>query len=369
METAARHFHRHGFHGVAMADVANQVGLTAPALYRHFRNKKALLAATVETGLDLVDAAWESAGQQLGDLLFNLAGVALERRDLWALLQREVRHLDEPERSAIRARFTALAAGLSARVRRERPEAGEAHISLIVTAVLGVLASASVSGLRVPAGDYQRILTAAAVAVARAGLPVPAPSAVPATRNDRLPPRSRSEQLLVTAIALFHDHGYAAVTLDQIAIAVGLTGPSIYHHFATKSELLVSAFSRVAHQLALECGTRSGDVELDALVRVYIELGVRERQLFGVYVTEAVNLPAEDGRRIRAELTANVAEWSAALRRRRPQLGETASLVLVHAARGIVNDVVRVGELHKRADIRAELKSLVDATLNVKLSS
>lgn len=368
-ETAARRFHRHGFHGVALADVARAVGITAPALYRHFRSKKALLASAVESGLDLVDAAWDSGGRRLTDLLFALAGVALERRDLWALLQREVRHLEEPERSAIQARVETLVTRLSARVRLERPEADEGQVSLLVTAVLGVLASPSVSGLRVPASDYQRCLTMAGVAAARAELPIP-DTVLASPVTDRTPaPRTRSEQLLETAIALFHDRGYAAVTLDQIGTAVGLTGPSIYHHFATKSELLVSAFSRAAGRLVVEQVPRAGSAALEQLVDAYIELGVRQRQLFGVYVTEAVNLPPQDGRRIRAELTANVMEWSTALRRGRPELAEAASLILVHAARGIVNDVVRVGGLHARPHLKNELQSLVSAVLHADVEA
>ena len=98
-EEAAGRFNRYGFHQVSLAEVASAVGLTAPAVYRHFRNKNALLAGAIESGLDVVDAAFDAAGPGLDDLTYALAGAALDRRDLWVLLQREMRHLDGDERT------------------------------------------------------------------------------------------------------------------------------------------------------------------------------------------------------------------------------------------------------------------------------
>ncbi|TVT23842.1 TetR/AcrR family transcriptional regulator [Amycolatopsis acidiphila] len=364
-ETAARRFHRYGFHGVALIDVARDVGITAPALYRHFRNKNALLAATVHSGLDLVDAAFTTGGESWVELLSEFAGVALVRRDLWALLQREVRHLGEPERHAVEARFDDFVARLSMRLRAVRPDADSEQRQLLLVAVLGTLASPAVSGLRIGRERYQRVLTAAAIAASKVSLPaVAAAPRVAMSRQRSAVPQTRGEQLLETAVSLFHERGYTAVTLDDIGAAVGLAGPSIYHHFATKSDLLVTAFSKAARRLALSRASGVDEAVLDNLVRGYIELGVQQRQLFGVYVTEAVNLPPEAGRRIRRELAANVAEWRYALQRSRPELGEATSSVLVHAARGIVNDVVRVGGLHARPGIVAELTALVRGVLN-----
>lgn len=41
---AARLFAKHGFHGVSIADIGAAVGISGPALYRHFPSKEALLA-------------------------------------------------------------------------------------------------------------------------------------------------------------------------------------------------------------------------------------------------------------------------------------------------------------------------------------
>src|ERR1700755_1968491 len=44
LQVAARLFARHGFHGVSIADLGAAVGVSGPALYRHFPGKEALLA-------------------------------------------------------------------------------------------------------------------------------------------------------------------------------------------------------------------------------------------------------------------------------------------------------------------------------------
>src|SRR5215208_1350320 len=44
LAVAAQLFARHGFHGVSIAELGAAVGVSGPALYRHFPGKEALLA-------------------------------------------------------------------------------------------------------------------------------------------------------------------------------------------------------------------------------------------------------------------------------------------------------------------------------------
>lgn len=48
---AASVFHRKGYHGATMAEIAAEVNLTAGSLYHHFPSKDELLSAVLETGL------------------------------------------------------------------------------------------------------------------------------------------------------------------------------------------------------------------------------------------------------------------------------------------------------------------------------
>jgi AcrR family transcriptional regulator len=396
-EAAARQFCRLGFYRVSMADVATEVGVTAPAIYRYFRSKQELLAAAISDGLDLVTEALDrTADAPLPDFMHAMAGVAITRRDLWILLQRELRQLSPAQRQPLEEQFEAIVRPFRVLVRRERPDLSDTGSGLVTTAILATLASPSVYRARMPKRDQQRILAAAAQAACHArwdpttpparpsGAPAvspapgrpapgrpapgrPAPGRADLVGSSPAHAPDRGAEVLDTAIRLFAARGYQAVSLDDIGAELGLAGPSLYHYYATKSDILVAAFARAAGWLAAQRGPAGQARSLDELVAAYIDLGVRERMVFAVYVWEAVNLPPEAGRRIRSGLEADVHAWCAALGEQRPGLTAGQRLVLVHAARAVVHDVVRIGHWHDRPDLAATLRGLVAAVLTAPL--
>ena len=70
----------------------------------------------------------------------------------------------------------------------------------------------------------------------------------------RLPRAEREAQMLATAHALFAERGYAAVTMDEVAAAVGVTKPLLYTYFGNKDRLY------------LACMRPAGDALLEAVV-------------------------------------------------------------------------------------------------------
>ena len=208
-----------------MADLATAVGLTAPAIYRHYRSKEDLLAAAIGGGLDLVGEALAGvADAPAADFLHTAAGVAIARRDLWILLQRELRHLSPAQREPLEERFSGeIARPFRALVRRERPDLPAQDTGLVTTAVLATLASPSVYRIRMPPRAQQRILAAAAQAACHARWdPAGDPVAPACTRAGRRPgngtPRHRDR--------LFAARGYQAVSLDDIGAELGLACPA-----------------------------------------------------------------------------------------------------------------------------------------------
>jgi AcrR family transcriptional regulator len=371
-EAAAQQFYRLGFYRVSMADVATAVGVTAPAIYRYFRSKQELLAAAIGSGLDTVTEALDrAAGTPLADFMNAMAGVAIARRDLWILLQREQRQLSPAQRQPLEEQFEGIVRPFRALVRRERPDLLAGDGALVTTAILAALASPSVYRAPMPKRDQQRILAAAAQAACHARWD-PAGRAAPgrvAVASSPSPGQAadRGAEVLDTAIRLFAARGYQAVSLDDIGAELGMAGPSLYHYYATKSDILVAAFARATEWLAAQRRLAGQAPSLADLVAAYIDLGVRERMVFAVYVWEAVNLPPEAGRRIRSGLESDVQAWCAALGDLRPGLTAGQRLVLVHAARAVVHDVVRVGHWHDRPDMAAVLGALVMAVLTAPL--
>ncbi|WP_354700960.1 TetR/AcrR family transcriptional regulator [Paraconexibacter sp. AEG42_29] len=65
----------------------------------------------------------------------------------------------------------------------------------------------------------------------------------------RLPRAEREQQMLDVAQALFAQHGYGAVTMDEVAAAVGVTKPLLYNYFGNKERLYLACLGRTADGL------------------------------------------------------------------------------------------------------------------------
>lgn len=87
---------------------------------------------------------------------------------------------------------------------------------------------------------------------------------------------NRRQQLLGTAARLFRQHGYHATSMRDIASAVGMLPGSIYYHFASKDELLVTVYregvSRIAERLdAAVAGKKEPWQQLEAACIAHLQ--------------------------------------------------------------------------------------------------
>lgn len=125
-----RVFGQHGYVGAGLDEIAREAGISAPAMYRHYPNKKALyLAALKHTG-ERMFAEWERIMNEAPDALSALAriGTSYQRmmHDEPHLLHMRFRALnatDEPEVLALaignHKRAQKLAVELAARADEE----------------------------------------------------------------------------------------------------------------------------------------------------------------------------------------------------------------------------------------------------------
>jgi AcrR family transcriptional regulator len=65
----------------------------------------------------------------------------------------------------------------------------------------------------------------------------------------RLPRAEREAQMLSTARALFAARGYADVTMDEVARAVGVTKPLLYNYYGNKEQLFLACMEPAAEAL------------------------------------------------------------------------------------------------------------------------
>jgi AcrR family transcriptional regulator len=106
---AARLFARHGFHGVSIDGIGAAVGVSGPALYRHFPSKEGLLAEMlVGISEHLLAGGRERAAEHAGaeDLLEALIAFhtdfALRQPELITVHDRDLANLPDPARRRVR---------------------------------------------------------------------------------------------------------------------------------------------------------------------------------------------------------------------------------------------------------------------------
>ena len=188
---------------------------------------------------------------------------------------------------------------------------------------------------------------------------VPAVSAEPDVPGD-----ATVDRLLALAPSLFVSRGFAAVTMEEIGAAAGIAGPSIYHHFAGKADLLAAVVDRAGERLDRELAhAESMTGAADQLLRRYVAFVLAHPDLIGVLISETVNLPAEQVQRARRIQRSSLSRWAAALQATRPELSTRRAAVLVQATVTIVNDMARLRAVSGRATLAADLVAVGRAVL------
>jgi AcrR family transcriptional regulator len=88
-------------------------------------------------------------------------------------------------------------------------------------------------------------------------------------QRTRLPRAEREQQVLDIAHARFAADGYAAVTMDDVAAAAGVTKPLLYAYFGNKERLYLACMHRAGDAMLATVGAAIGEADgpADALRR------------------------------------------------------------------------------------------------------
>jgi AcrR family transcriptional regulator len=105
------------------------------------------------------------------------------------------------------------------------------------------------------------------------------------------------------AHALFAERGYAAVTMDDVAAAVGVTKPLLYNYFGNKERLYLACMepagdALVATVLDAVTATSSATDALDAGLRAFFAFLDGDRAAWRVLFDETVPASGEVARRV-----------------------------------------------------------------------
>mgnify|MGYP000675236616 CR=1 FL=1 len=360
-----------------MQDVAEAVGITAAALYRHFGNKYELfrdtamhLVGRLQEAVDSVPAAHtdgtDAAEGEIVALIDVLVDTTIELRATGSIYRWESRYLTPEDRRDLRDAFSRVRSRVAAPLREVRPDLDDATGDLAVLAALSSIASVTTHRTTMPVPQLRVLLREVALRVLRSHVgPIPpdAADSVP----EHAQPRRRKDQLTQAGIALFAARGYHDVTIDDIASAVGLTPSGVYRHFSGKSDILRTACERAATALdaaADEALGRSNPHEaLSILGQAYVHFAVTDHDLMEVYTADVGALDDDDQRRLLRLQRGHVDDWVEVVGRVRTGLQPRELRFLVHAGFNVVADL----SVALRHSTPAEAQAFIRPVLNTVL--
>ncbi|WP_433826003.1 TetR/AcrR family transcriptional regulator [Actinoplanes sp. CA-015351] len=363
---AAEMFCDRGYHGVSLDEIATAVGISGPAIYRHFPNKYALLVFATRQLTDNVLAATELT--DLDDLLATMSRLAVQGRRVAGLYQWEWRYLDAEHRDEFRGDLEILVRRLGVPLLDLRPSMTKDDAEALVRAVLSVFGSLGTHRAVIAKGRGEAALHRMAWAVLREEPPTPAPVPAGEIEEQALRVGARREILLAEAIKLFHRYGYHAVGVEEIGRAAGINASSVYRYFPGKSDLLAAAFYRASERVAEATavaltGAENDEDALRRMAQSYVDLTFERSALVSVYLAENNNLPDADRHELRKVQRLHVEEWVRLLVRLRPELPVAEARVVVHAALNVVTDLSRWVRFDRRTGMDKHLVRLAIAIL------
>jgi AcrR family transcriptional regulator len=178
---------------------------------------------------------------------------------------------------------------------------------------------------------------------------------------------SRREEILRAAAQLFAERGSRAVGVDDIGAAVGVSGPAIYRHFASKDAMLAEMLLRISERLlggATERVAAAGadpHEQLRALVAFQVDFALDNPALITVQDRDLGSLADVDAAEVRRLQRRYVEVWVAVLARLHPAAGAEACRARAHAVFGLINSTPHsAGRLPRPA--MAELLSTMAGT-------
>ena len=178
----------------------------------------------------------------------------------------------------------------------------------------------------------------------------------------------RREAILDAATRLFSTRGYAETGIDDIGEAVGVTGPAVYRHFASKQDLLFAVLERaVQHAEGIAPGVlaQAGSPG-DTLKRVIDELVtacLADRALTAIYWQHSGNLPDDPRRALEHAQRKMIEEFAGILRAVRTDLTPSEARAAVFAASALMRSVAQRSSSLDEGRLHQLLESMATAAL------
>lgn len=352
-------FVERGYPSVSMALIAERLGITAGALYRHFDNKAVLLEEVFrESFAYLAEPVTGETLAEVVDSALDLVVLHPYVSDLWGT---EVRYLSDDARAGLRKEMREWAHSFVPALVADRPELDEGQVEITLWALASVLGFVGSITTRVSTAARRPVARRAALALARAEL---VPTGEPVVLAEPVVAQaSTRERLLRAAVEQFTTRGYQDSSMASIGAAADVTGPNLYAYFESKADLLRAVQERAAHMLWLHVDRalrHAGSVPeaMQGLVEGHIQIAADwpalRLELTGEEDVERAN---------RSVQRDYVAEWIAVLRRLIPSIEVQEARLRALVAIRVINDLSHTPHVAMRATFAENVARIAMAIL------
>lgn len=376
IRAATELFTASGYRNVSIEQIGAAVGLTGPAVYRHFDDKHDILVQALRSQVDLVGrlhAEAETLGrtpQEALGLFLDGLGDLTANHDVAILWRREQQHLHPEQFAEMLGHFVAYSDYIADKIAVLRPELSHDDARFLGFAVLSVYSNTTGIRGRMTPARLMQIQRAVARSVIGCALPEADSARIDDTSRPghARRPAGRRERILDAASNLFAQRGFHDVRIDDIAHAAGISVATFYHLMPGKTEILEAILVRgmegALYTFTDALARSAPGEELDTLVDCHVRqvLGVHGR-LVPIYSRDIVYLPADVQERLATGRREIMDEWVAAIRGRVPSLSKDDADALVNLYVGVVGDVIGAPDLRARPHIAADLIALANAIL------
>jgi AcrR family transcriptional regulator len=380
---SAEAFSALGYHAVSMEAIAAKVGISAPALYRHYASKYDLFrGAVLALGQQLVDCTdfADAESRETSDadpaatldrLVAALIDVTLANRESGGLYRWQARYLHGEDQSMLMGQLRVVNRRIQRPLLAIRPTLTSSQRWMLSSGLLSVIGSIVDHRVRLPADEIRALLAGAASAVLAAELPQPADALRrPASWRIFASDTGVYEALLQASMVLFNAKGYSETSMAEIASAVGIPVSGIYRYFPGKCDILSNGLRRAAdrvsgHFSAILSGLAEPRQMLTMLIEAYVATSFANPELAAIYYTERVNLTRIDQELLRSVQRSTIDSWMRLLTSARPALSAAQARFLVHAAMALVVDVGRLVHYEASADESAYPQACVRKLMEV----
>ncbi|WP_336633164.1 MULTISPECIES: TetR/AcrR family transcriptional regulator [unclassified Microbacterium] len=152
----------------------------------------------------------------------------------------------------------------------------------------------------------------------------------------------RQSSLLREAARLFAAQGFDGVSLEDLGSAVGISGPGVYRHFASKRALLGAILLRASEDLLtggrrVRDGVADASEQLRALVRFHVDFAVHGADVIRVHDRDLACLSEDDRHRVRSLQREYLDLWIEVLSRVLPGKDAAELRLRAHAGFGLIN--------------------------------